>query len=342
MSRPEGEFFQGFLGDWAALREALLAQLADLFPEADLEPVFPDTEPAREERESILLATLPAALRVPAPVVPEAPFWTPARSKLGLVWLATLVAAVAVGITLRKSVDFGRRRQRFASAVTHELRTPLTTFRMYTEMLADGTVQDEALRQEYLEILQEESERLSGLVENVLSYAELEEGAGAPRELERLSGAALLERVVPPLDRLTQGAGFTLEVSGETVHDTPLEVDVALVGRLLLNLVDNACKYAAASDDRRIHLGGKRCGAAPGLARARSRAGYSPGSPTRNFQALRPPCGYGRGSPPGGGPRSSPHPRSGAVLWRRPDLRTTLRGRCLLRAAPASGDLRLR
>jgi signal transduction histidine kinase len=47
-----------------------------------------------------------------------------------------------LGFTLRAAIGYGDRRARFASAVTHELRTPLTTFRMYSEMLADGMVQD--------------------------------------------------------------------------------------------------------------------------------------------------------------------------------------------------------
>ena len=70
----------------------------------------------------------------------------------------------------------------FVSAVTHELRTPLTTFRLYTDMMAEGMVPTEERRREYLRRLQSESQRLGHLVENVLFYARLEGGRAAVRE----------------------------------------------------------------------------------------------------------------------------------------------------------------
>ncbi len=79
-------------------------------------------------------------------------------------------------------MDLSERRRIFVSAVTHELRTPLTTFRLYTDMLADGMVSGEEKRRSYLERLRGEAQRLSHLVENVLFYARLESGrAGAVR-----------------------------------------------------------------------------------------------------------------------------------------------------------------
>ena len=114
---------------------------------------------------------------------------------------------------------------------------------MYTEMLADGTIRDPGQRQEYLEVLNDESRRLSGLVESVLAYSGLEEQS-APRTVERLTLGELLERVEPPLRRLTRDTGHELEVDCAAPPATALHVDAELVSRLLVNLVDNACKYA--------------------------------------------------------------------------------------------------
>ena len=110
-----------------------------------------------------------------------------------MAWGAVLLAALAAGLTLRSVIDFGARRSRFASAVTHELRTPLTTFRMYSEMLAEGMVSDPARQIEYHRTLRDESARLAGLVENVLAYAQVEEGRAA-RRLGTLTLAGLVER----------------------------------------------------------------------------------------------------------------------------------------------------
>ena len=74
----------------------------------------------------------------------------------------------------------------FVSAVTHELRTPLTTFRLYSEMLASGMVQDETQKKNYLGTLEAEAGRLSHLVENVLAYARIERGS-ARAQVESVS-----------------------------------------------------------------------------------------------------------------------------------------------------------
>ncbi len=245
------EVYQGFLCDWARLRGALLGQIADLFEGANLMPVRDVLTPP--EAAAAMLATIPARLDVPAAAAVAAGAFSPARATLLSAWAAVLAGLIAVAVTLRASIDFGRRRSRFASAVTHELRTPLTTFRMYSEMLAEGMVEDPQKRRLYLQTLRDESARLSGLVENVLAYARLEEGRRRIGRVEILL-EDLLERVVPPLRQRTESAGMTLIVTSGAPARASLRADPEAVGQILFNLVDNACKYAASADDRTIHL----------------------------------------------------------------------------------------
>ncbi|HEV3003470.1 MAG TPA: HAMP domain-containing sensor histidine kinase, partial [Pirellulales bacterium] len=136
----------------------------------------------------------------------------------------------------------------------HELRTPLTTFRMYAEMLAEGMVPDAAKRQQYLTTLRHEGERLTHLVENVLSYARLERGRAGGR-VENIAVAELLAQVVRrPSERAAQ-AGMSLMVEiAESARRFQVCTDTSAVEQVLFNLVDNACKYAADATDRRIHL----------------------------------------------------------------------------------------
>jgi signal transduction histidine kinase len=160
---------------------------------------------------------------------------------------------VAVGATLRKSIDLGERRRRFVSAVTHELRTPLTTFQMYTEMLADGVVRTEEQRLVYLRTLKEESRRLSAMVANVLAHAQLEERRG-PRHLESLTLESLIERVRPPLERAAASSGMTLDIGTAGSSAEALTVDPDAIGQILANLVDNAAKYARGGEPATISL----------------------------------------------------------------------------------------
>ena len=253
----DAQYFQGFVCDWPALRDALLEQVTDLFAAARLVPVI---GPQRDDDPGgTMLATIPVDLDVPRPVPLAAGFVTPARSTLAVSWLAVLAGIAGVAVSLRASIAYGVKRSRFASAVTHELRTPLTTFRMYSEMLAEGMITDPEQRQTYLETLRDESGRLSAIVENVLAYARLEEGRRTARSVTT-TVAAVMDEVVANLQRRAVAGGLELLVEGDHAASTPLSVDVEAVGQILYNLVDNACKYAADAHERTIHLTVERRG----------------------------------------------------------------------------------
>ena len=275
----DGPYYQGFLCDWPKLKAELLGQITDLFAEAQLVPVR--RPPASDEAVGTMLATIPVLLEVPDPVPAAAAWLSPARSTIALTWLAVVAALGAGAVTLRASIAFGEKRSRFASAVTHELRSPLTTFRMYSEMLADGMVRDEEQRQVYYATLKQESGRLTTLVENVLAYAQLEEG-------RRASGARkftiedLLARLTPPLERRAREAGMSLRVHCDAPGGRTVVTDVDQVGQILFNLVDNACKYADNGSDPSVEL---RVSVADG----RLRIGvldHGPGIPARQVRAI--------------------------------------------------------
>jgi len=245
------ERFSGFVLDWPRLRERLLGEIRDLFPEADLVRV--PTTAAMADTRGLGLVNVPVVLCTPHPGAVVGVGITAVRAALGLAWLAVIGALVAVGATLRTSIDLGERRRRFVSAVTHELRTPLTTFQMYTEMLADGVVRTEEQRRVYLQTLKDESRRLSVMVANVLAHAQLEERRG-PCHVESHSLPSLIERVRPPLDRAAASSGMTLEVQIDASSAEPLRVDPDAIGRILINLVDNAAKYARGGEQATISL----------------------------------------------------------------------------------------
>jgi signal transduction histidine kinase len=252
------EYLQGIHFDWTQLCLALIEEVSDLLPGCQLSPVQPYVK--KHEQEGMVLASVPVLVQAACGSAGKQGDWTPARATLAMTWIAVAVALAAAGITMRSSISFGEKRSRFASAVTHELRTPLTTFQMYSEMLADGMVRDGKQRQVYLETLKEESHRLSSLVENVLSYARLEEGRA---QLQRRPWKAsdLLERLLPALERRVQGAGMELGLEVQGVVPLQLETDVDAVGQILLNLVDNACKYANGKEPKRVELKAWRQGA---------------------------------------------------------------------------------
>jgi signal transduction histidine kinase len=164
-------------------------------------------------------------------------------------WVAVLAAVVAIGLVLRASLALSDRRGRFVSAVTHELRTPLTTFCLYSQMLADGLVEGEERRAEYLRTLRRESDRLASIVENVLVYAR---AAGRRREVEPSPVEGLVRRVIEEQGPAAARAGMSLELDMEGVEGLQVGVDGPSLERILGNLIENACRYASGASDRRI------------------------------------------------------------------------------------------
>jgi signal transduction histidine kinase len=256
-------WLQGCWLDWDALRIWLVQRVTDLLPDAELvpaagsNPLFADPRPAvggHDRPTPYLLAALPIRL-VPGKIsdVDES-LATPIRTSLIVAWLCAVLALAAVVALVLGMNALSERRAAFVSAVTHELRTPLTTFRMYTEMLAGGMVPDEARRREYLLTLRSESDRLAQLIENVLSYARLERGRAATHT-EAVTVEQLLDRLRGRLRPRAHQAEMELDlVIGDSLGDATVRTDVAAVEQIVANLVDNACKYAAGAEDRRIHV----------------------------------------------------------------------------------------
>ena len=258
------DYIQGCLLNWPSIEQALLMAIEDLLPDARLQPVAEDS--AEESRR---LAALPVRLvpgrsiqheaslgrPVPGASLAEADrLLSPIRLSLLVAWGCVLLAAVAVAVLLAGVIRLSERRAAFVSAVTHELRTPLTTFHVYTEMLAEGMVPDPDRQQEYLSTLRSEASRLSHLVENVLAYARLERGRADGR-LECLALGGLLEPIQARLaDRARQDGMEIVIDRDEEALSTVVRANPSAVEQILLNLVDNAGKYAGAAPDKRIHL----------------------------------------------------------------------------------------
>ena len=273
------EYVQGCLLDWADLRALLAEAVGDLLPEAAFEPVprGAAVDPAR------MLAVLPLRI-VPGDLLAEAAEgYSPMLLSLAVAWACMAATAATIACLLAGIIRLSNRRASFVTAVTHELRTPLTTFQMYVEMLAEGMVRDEEQSRHYLKTLQAEAARLTHMVENVLAYARLERGRANGR-VESIGLGELLDRVRGRLVQRAEPAGMEIVVAAEaSARRQCVEANVSAVEQVLFNLVDNACKYASAAEDKRIQVelrslaaGGeiRVCDHGPGLPPARRKGWF--------------------------------------------------------------------
>ncbi|HEY1377414.1 MAG TPA: HAMP domain-containing sensor histidine kinase [Gemmataceae bacterium] len=241
---------QGVILDWPHLRDILLPEIQDLFPDARLEPVPEGGDSETPERQ---MTALPVQLDPGPQTWGVLRQWSPLRVGLLLAWAAALSALAVVGLGGWSLLDLSERRFRFVSAVTHELRTPLTTLRLYLDMLNSGLVRDEPQKAEYLKTLDSESDRLHRLVSNVLDFARLEKQR--PKlSLREVPVTALLEQVRANWQERCKAAGKELIVATGPGCPPAVTTDVELVQQIVGNLIDNACKYSRDAADGRVWL----------------------------------------------------------------------------------------
>jgi signal transduction histidine kinase len=136
----------------------------------------------------------------------------------------------------------------FVSTISHELRTPLGFIKGYsTSLLRKDTSWDQETQQEFLTIIDEEADRLSLLIENVLESARLQSRT-LPLRFQPLRLDAVIRDVVTRL----RSRYKDLDVEMELISTPPIQGDGVRIAQVFDNLFTNAIKYAPGSS---IHVG---------------------------------------------------------------------------------------
>ena len=252
---------------------ALLSRLVTVLPEpADPQETWAlldDRGLVVHQRGERDLSGNPAAV-LSLPIGPSLPHWqigfyrtaAAVPTQQGLWWLGSvltliLVAAILLGGSLllwqarRNQLD-ARKKTSFVSNVSHELKTPLTTIRMYAEMLEEQELLPGERRQRYLGVIGSEARRLTRLVNNLLDFSRLEQGR-KQYHLQKVNLSELTTRTLAGHPALQTGAPLKLSCEQPPV---PVQVttDSDAIEQVLLNLVDNALKYAAEGQELTVSL----------------------------------------------------------------------------------------
>jgi len=156
--------------------------------------------------------------------------------------IVIVIGAIAIILVSEKERRVSALKSEFVANVSHELKTPLALVRMFAEMLQSGRVATDAKRQEYLDIIVRESERLSALIENVLDFARLERGRGSYEFAEGDVGDAVT-RAANVYRYRAEREGMRLAVDVEP-NLPRARIDERAIQLAVVNLVDNALKYA--------------------------------------------------------------------------------------------------
>jgi signal transduction histidine kinase len=186
------------------------------------------------------------------------------RTTLELWLILLLLASILFGAYLfirhaRRQAYLSQMKSNFVSNVSHELRTPLASVKMFAELLelqlAAGNSalppgDPKARAPQYLGIIRRECDRLGRLIENVLSYSNIERGV-KQYQLEYEDPAAILAAAVESFRPHAEVQGFLLEM--EIAEDLPeLRMDADAILQVMLNLLSNAVKYSEEVKEIRV------------------------------------------------------------------------------------------
>ena len=136
-----------------------------------------------------------------------------------------------------REMRLAEKRVQFVSQVSHELKTPLTNIRMYAEML-ESQVEDAEQPKRYLQVITDESKRLTRLISNVLNFSR------APRIHIREIDADVVIR--QSIEHFTPSfEAKKLELNINLTADKVLQTDPDILEQILNNLLSNVEKYAS-------------------------------------------------------------------------------------------------
>ncbi|TFH17682.1 MAG: HAMP domain-containing histidine kinase [Lentisphaerales bacterium] len=165
----------------------------------------------------------------------------------GLVVMAFLLVFLAVYFYRENMRNMREAEQKvsFVNQVSHELKTPLTNIRMYGELLNDSVSDDDARLRKWAGIIMAESQRLSRLITNVLTFAKKQKGT---IRLRMTSGVvdAVIDSVLISFRPSLEKSGMQIRLF--TGAPATVELDPDVLEQILGNLLNNVEKYASAGE----------------------------------------------------------------------------------------------
>ncbi len=155
---------------------------------------------------------------------------------------------VVIGRFVSAQMKLARIRNDLVATVTHELKTPLASMRALVDTMLQGRCRDQQQRNEYLELISTENERLTRLIDNFLAFSRMERNKQAfdfeKTHIDSIIAAAaeaMRERFASPNNQL----------KSEIEPNLPaVRADADALTTVLINLLDNAHKYTG--DDKHI------------------------------------------------------------------------------------------
>jgi PAS domain S-box-containing protein len=163
---------------------------------------------------------------------------------------ASTIAKILCFRDVSYETEVDRLKSEFISTAAHELRTPLASIYGFAETLLSGET-DEATRREFTDIIYQQSQVMTNLLNEMLDLARIEARRHTDFEFSRVDAQQLIRSVLDSF-RVPEGrAKALLEVPGADVH---VRVDSKKASQVVLNVLSNAYKYSPAGGAVQVRI----------------------------------------------------------------------------------------
>jgi signal transduction histidine kinase len=143
---------------------------------------------------------------------------------------------------IAREIKLTQAKSAFVANVSHELKTPLSLIRLFAETLELGRIKSPEKAQDYYRIINNESRRLTQLINNILDFSKIEAGR-REYQFSETNLAEVIREVIKSYEYQIIGAGFELHTRIQ--NNLPaVSVDRDAIAQALLNLLNNAVKYS--------------------------------------------------------------------------------------------------
>ena len=155
------------------------------------------------------------------------------------------IVCVLHDVTKQEKID--NERKEFVSNVSHELRTPLTSMRSYLEALLDGAWKDPEIAPQFLQVTQEETDRMIRMIKDLLDLSRMDSNKET-LDLEYLNVNELFDHVIRRFEMMIKSSDKSkknFSIKREfTKSKLWVEVDADKMIQVLDNIMNNAIKYS--------------------------------------------------------------------------------------------------
>lgn len=156
--------------------------------------------------------------------------------------LSSASVEIAKADTLRKDL---------MANISHDLRTPLTMIKAYAEMIRDLSGDNPEKREKHLQVIIDETDRLTSLVTDILDLSKLQSGV-AELKYEKVNFSEHLGEIVPRFSLLNEIKDYNVVLNAEP--DIFINADITKIDQVVYNFINNALTYTGDDKTVRVNL----------------------------------------------------------------------------------------